>query len=186
MSTRSNTIISDKNTNEKEILYRHFDGYVSGAGVDLMSYVRKMLIDFKKKHVTADVVHVKDWILKNGDSYEDTNAINGDVEYIYEVIVDNGDIQVKAFTTKMFASSRNEAVKDEDVTAELIDEWKIYCEENGIDDDSAKSSDACVSLSLREKVGGIVATLWQTRFRDMIVDAVIDAATILNDDIKNQ
>lgn len=34
MSTRSNTVIEDLATGEKAYLYRHFDGYLSGAGVE--------------------------------------------------------------------------------------------------------------------------------------------------------
>lgn len=42
MSTRSNTVIEDLATGEKAYLYRHFDGYLSGAGIEQTGYVNLM------------------------------------------------------------------------------------------------------------------------------------------------
>ncbi len=177
MSTRSNTVIIDAKTGDKDILYRHFDGYLSGAGVELLNYIRLMKLDFMKKGIIADSVHVKDWILKKGDEYEDAGYISGDVEYIYEVTVDAGKISVKAFTTKMFAGKNNEAIKAEDVTSELMDEWASWCEENGVVDsleDLASVGADTEDTSIQARIENALDAVWKSEMRDAIVKRVLD------------
>ena len=97
MSTRSNTIIKDlKNPDSIVYLYRHFDGYLDGAGFDILNYVNIII----NKNVKLDAVSVGEWIVNNGAGYEYTTDIHGDIEYLYIVEL-NGDkpIYVRANET---------------------------------------------------------------------------------------
>ena len=118
MSTRSNTIVRDQITGEQIILYRHHDGYLSGAGFDLLEYVRKMTT----QKIPVNVKDVSDWILDNGDGYESTEGLHGDIEYLYTLEL-NGEVP-------MFVrvNEANGPVIEKDLTAQLEAE---YQKENG-------------------------------------------------------
>lgn len=124
MSTRSNTIIRDLSLGgEEEILYRHCDGYLSGAGLDQMKYLNKML----KQGTEITVQAVQAWYLKNGDGYETTDAIHEDIEYIY-VLELNGNMKkfnLRAYRYDMFADDGRGKIGQE-LTDELM---KLYDEE---------------------------------------------------------
>lgn len=145
MSTRSNVVAVDKKTGHEEVLYRHFDGYLSGAGVDLLKSVSKMREEAKRGKLALDAVNVKKWLLSHEDCYEDASKVSGDVEYIYEVIADGKSLAVRAFDTKMFAGPRDDAVRQNDITAELMEEWHEFCRSHALEDcfcsDSANADD---------------------------------------------
>lgn len=179
MSTRSNTVVIDEVTGDKKILYRHYDGYLSGAGVDLLNCLRMMKIDFLKKDVQLNAETVADYLLMKTDVYEDDGYISGDVEYIYEVTISNGKVDVKAFTTKMFAGDNDQAVKNADVTNELMVEWSVWCQEHGITDylSGSTSIDMGISNSMdtKDKVKKVLDDLWENELRDKVVEKVFCA-----------
>ena len=133
MSTRSNTVIKDMETGIEAYLYRHFDGYISGAGVEQAGYVN--LMQKEMQHPTIEAV--EDWYIKNGDGYEETSGIHGDVEYIY-VLELNGPkskFNLRAFETKLFATNGGKsAVKDKEVTDKLAEEVDRAMKAGELDD----------------------------------------------------
>lgn len=175
MSTRSNTVIKDLKTGEEEILYRHFDGYPSGAGFDQLRYLTKIEDESicKGKKITLDFV--KDWFLKNGDGYEETESIHGDVQYVYFVeITGNDDIplRLKAYTTRMFFENdgKSAALKN-DITDELLNEY-LESEDAESEDEEEDTNETNRDI-LREKVMLIADRLWKDTYRDHIVDDIM-------------
>ena len=133
MSTRSNTVIKDMETGTEAYLYRHFDGYISGAGVEQVGYVN--LMEKEMQHPTIDAV--EDWYIKNGEGYEETSGIHGDVEYIY-VLELNGPkskFSLRAFETKLYAANGGKsAAKDKEVTDKLVEEVDRAMKAGELDD----------------------------------------------------
>ncbi len=178
MSTRSNTVIKDLRTGEEECLYRHFDGYPSGAGFDQLRYLTKIEDESicRGKEITIDFV--KDWYLKNGEGYEETDSIHGDVEYVYFVEITGNDdvpLRLKAYTTKMYFENdgKSAALKD-DITDELLNEYleSEECDSEDEDDEEEDTNETNRD-KLREKITIIVDKTWKDSFRDEIVDAVL-------------
>lgn len=90
MSTRCNIIVKSKS--EEVILYHHHDGYPEGVGVALLNKVTPLLKDNRYYNDVEDIVNalIKD---KDDDEYEYTSALHGDIEYIYEIDVDQKTIK---------------------------------------------------------------------------------------------
>ena len=175
MSTRSNTVIKDLKTGEEEILYRHFDGYPSGAGFDQLGYLTKIEDESicRGKKITIDFV--KDWFLKNGEGYEETDSIHGDVEYVYFVEITGNDdvpLKLKAYTTRMYFDNdgKSAALKD-DITDELLNEY-LESEEADSDDEEEDTNETNRDI-LREKVMIIADRLWKDTYRNHIVDDIM-------------
>ena len=85
MSTRANITI--KNGESKIILYRHYDGYPTNTGIDILNRI-------KRSKTTSDLV--SDFLTATNWSgfenppkklYEITTEIHGDIEYDYEITV---------------------------------------------------------------------------------------------------
>lgn len=98
MSTRANIIISQTFGNSKKsktiyiILYSHYDGYPSGVGSDLKNKLLK-LARCKNNFGLNDV---KDYIQSGNDfTYEITDSIHGDIEYLYLINIDNKNKEFK-------------------------------------------------------------------------------------------
>lgn len=175
MSTRSNTVIKDLATGEEEFLYRHFDGYPSGAGFDQLRYITKIEDESICKRQKITIGFVKDWFLKNGDGYEETDSIHGDVEYVYFMeITGNEDnpLRLKAYTTNLFSENNKHGVTiDSDITNELINKYK-QLEQFKLEDSEVDTNESNRDI-LREKVAIIADRVWKESFRDAVVDAII-------------
>lgn len=91
----------------------------------------------KKAGIPLNVSAVKKWYLENGDGYEETDAIYGDVQYIYELEL-NGEkssFNLRAFTAKMpSARSRGLARKGKEVTGKLLEELESAFKIGALDD----------------------------------------------------
>lgn len=175
MSTRSNTVIKDLATGEEEFLYRHFDGYPSGAGFDQLRYITKIEYESNCKRQKITIGFVKDWFLKNGDGYEETDSIHGDVEYVYFVeITGNEDnpLRLRAYTTNLFSeNNKHGVIIDSDITNELINKYK-QLEQFKLEDSEVDTNESNRDI-LREKVAIIADRVWKESFRDVVVDAII-------------
>ena len=83
MSTRSNIII--KNGRTEILLYRHCDGYLTGAGQDLHDdlkssyFVSYSGVDFKNYNIAK----FTEKLLREDSSYRIDNQLGGDIEYLY-------------------------------------------------------------------------------------------------------
>lgn len=90
MSTRCNIIVKSKS--EEVILYHHHDGYPEGVGVELLMKVYPKLHDNHYYNDVEDIVNmlIKD---KDDDEFEYTSALHGDIEYVYEIDVDQKTIK---------------------------------------------------------------------------------------------
>lgn len=180
MSTRSNTVVRDLKTGEEVVLYRHFDGYLSGAGLEQLGYINLMEKDGTPKTVKA----VKDWYIKNGEGYEETGSVHGDVSYIYELELDGekSGFSLKAFTTKMFSKPGYAAAKDKDVTAELEEELESAMKSGELDkvpgfrpQDRARSESGCSSLDeeIYDAVADTVDQAWDGELREKFIANIV-------------
>lgn len=82
MSTRCNIkiiTITNDDISEK-YLYHHCDGYPAGVGTELTT---KIIPEFIKQNITNSNETLYDYIKNYDDSYEETNNIHGDIEYLY-------------------------------------------------------------------------------------------------------
>ena len=82
MGTRSNIIIKCGKTNI--VLYKHYDGYLEGAGKDLY----EALVTSKYSHFDEDrdqynIAKLISKLLINDHSYRIDDQIAGDIEYLY-------------------------------------------------------------------------------------------------------
>ena len=83
MSTRSNIIIKNGKTNI--LLYRHCDGYLTGAGQDLHDdlkssyFVSYSGVDNKNYNIAKFTGK----LLREDSSYRIDNQLGGDIEYLY-------------------------------------------------------------------------------------------------------
>ena len=83
MSTRSNIII--KNGRTEILLYRHCDGYLTGAGQDLHDdlkssyFVSYSGVDFKNYNIAK----FTEKLLREDSSYRIDDQLGGDIEYLY-------------------------------------------------------------------------------------------------------
>ena len=185
MSTRCNTLIHGRNTSDVVALYRHCDGYLSGAGVDAYKMMTDMFATniVIKNSLTAE--DVAQWFIKNGDGeYEKTTGIHADVEYIYDIYINSRDsdpkskpFEIRAFTTRM-SFGKGPATRDEDVTNQLADEWSKYlakrCKTTASDDGDASD--------IYAKIGEAVDRIWKDGLRDQMIDAVMDVIEVSKED----
>jgi hypothetical protein len=161
MSTRSNTVIKDLKSGEQVFLYRHHDGYPSGAGFDQLGYLSKIEDESvcRKRKITVDLV--KDWFIKNGDGYEETNSIHGDVAYVYFVEITGDEdvpLRLKAYNTKMsFENNGKGTTLNDDITDELLNEY-VESEEYDPEEDgmvrimrTCPSTDSTMKFGLEER-----------------------------------
>jgi hypothetical protein len=83
MSTRANITIN--NGDSKIILYRHYDGYPTNTGIDILNRIKrsKHISDLVSDFLTATM----DWMTSPKKLYEITSEIHGDIEYDYEIKV---------------------------------------------------------------------------------------------------
>lgn len=95
MSSRSNTIIEDLGAKTEVCLYRHCDGYLEGAGFDLLDFA--MEIDYSEMKYTSE--QLADKLIEFHSGYElSPSGLHNDIEFIYKVEMSNGFIvSVKAF-----------------------------------------------------------------------------------------
>ena len=83
MSTRSNIIIKNGKTNI--LLYRHCNGYLTGAGQDLHDdlkssyFVSYSGVDLKNYNIAK----FTEKLLREDSSYRIDNQLGGDIEYLY-------------------------------------------------------------------------------------------------------
>lgn len=91
MATRCNIIIKGKSCgkNVKTMLYRHWDGYPTCTGVELMELLNKQ---------TSDCIYFDGFInsmIKEGNTYEYSSTIHGDIEYLYTIDLTKRKIYVQ-------------------------------------------------------------------------------------------
>lgn len=91
MATRCNIIIKGKSCgkNVKTMLYRHWDGYPTCTGVELMDLLNKQ---------TSDCIYFDGFInsmIKEGNTYEYSSTIHGDIEYLYTIDLTKRKIYVQ-------------------------------------------------------------------------------------------
>jgi hypothetical protein len=79
MSTRSNIII--KNGRTEILLYRHCDGYLTGAGQDLHDDLSNS--DFDNVGQYFNIAKFTEKLLKQDTDYRIDNQLGGDIEYLY-------------------------------------------------------------------------------------------------------
>jgi hypothetical protein len=79
MSTRSNIII--KNGRTEILLYRHCDGYLTGAGQDLHDDLSNS--DFDNVGQYFNIAKFTEKLLSQNSSYRIDNQLGGDIEYLY-------------------------------------------------------------------------------------------------------
>ena len=86
MSTRSNIIIKNGKTNI--LLYRHCDGYLTGAGQDLLDDLSNS--DFEEKPYFDNIAEnfdiskfLKKLLNCENGSYRIDHQLGGDIEYLY-------------------------------------------------------------------------------------------------------
>ena len=120
MSTRANIIIKDEYS--KLIFYRHSDGYPECAGEDLKQFVD----GYTKDLMRTNAMQSAGWLILRGNkeyeagseptkegfsgwkvgAYEPTNAIHGDIEYLYTI-----DLAKRVLTCKNVYSKKIEFKK---------------------------------------------------------------------------
>jgi hypothetical protein len=116
MSTRANIVIKDKG--EKLYFYRHSDGYPSGTMPTLEIFSRWIKEGKIRKNISQgsgwlivlgaleyetvkipkrveDTEDPQDW--KVG-AYEPTTELHGDIQYLYTIDINTGDIDIKKVT----------------------------------------------------------------------------------------
>ena len=114
MSTRANIVLKDGN--EKLFFYRHSDGYPEGTMPTLEMFSNYI----KKGAIRNNISQAAGWLILIGageygggevvstvpdlendfhgwkvGAYEPTTGIHGDIEYLYTIDVDTGDIKVE-------------------------------------------------------------------------------------------
>jgi hypothetical protein len=175
--TRSNTLIHDGKTSTIITLYRHCDGYLSGAGVDAYKMMKELMATNAAIRGSLTAEDVAQWFIRNGDGeYEETSGIHGDVEYIYDVYInfkyshtDGIPFKIRAFTTKMHLG-KGPATRDEDVTDKLDKE----IEQSLGQKPSSGTDDERDIAAVYEKIGEAVDKIWKGSLRDQMIDAVMD------------
>ena len=80
MSTRSNIIIKNGKTNI--LLYRHWDGYLEGAGQDLHDDLISSNFAIEDKE-NFNISKFLNKLLEDGSSYRIDDQLGGDIEYLY-------------------------------------------------------------------------------------------------------
>ena len=80
MSTRSNIIIKNGKTNI--LLYRHWDGYLEGAGQDLHDDLISSNFDIEDKE-NFNISKFLNKLLEDGSSYRIDDQLGGDIEFLY-------------------------------------------------------------------------------------------------------
>lgn len=91
MATRCNIIIKGKSCgkNVKVIIYRHWDGYPSCTGKELQDLLNKQ---------SADYIYFDGFVnsmIKEGNTYEYSSTIHGDIEYLYTIDLTKRKIYVQ-------------------------------------------------------------------------------------------
>lgn len=80
MSTRSNIIIKNGKTNI--LLYRHWDGYLEGAGQDLHDDLISSNFATEDKE-NFNISKFLNKLLEDGSSYRIDDQLGGDIEFLY-------------------------------------------------------------------------------------------------------
>ena len=80
MSTRSNIIIKKAGQDSQRFVYHHCDGYFEGVGFEIRdNIIPKYIKKYKEFSVNDLFVELTDY----DSQYEKTDAIHGDIEYLY-------------------------------------------------------------------------------------------------------
>ena len=90
MSTRSNIIIKNGKTNI--LLYRHCDGYLTGAGQDLLDDLRSSYFvynDGYEDKINFDIAKFTKKLLNQDGDYRIDDQLGGDIEYLYTLDFEN-------------------------------------------------------------------------------------------------
>ena len=90
MSTRSNIIIKNGKTNI--LLYRHCDGYLTGAGQDLLDDLRSSYFvynDGYEDKINIDIAKFTKKLLNQDGDYRIDDQLGGDIEYLYTLDFEN-------------------------------------------------------------------------------------------------
>ena len=86
MSTRSNIII--KNGRTEILLYRHHDGYLTGAGQELYDDLSNS--DFDNVGQYFNIAKFTEKLLSQNSNYRIDNQLGGDIEYLYTFEFEDG------------------------------------------------------------------------------------------------
>ena len=90
MSTRSNIISKNGKTNI--LLYRHCDGYLTGAGQDLLDDLRSSYFvynDGYEDKINFDIAKFTKKLLNQDGDYRIDDQLGGDIEYLYTLDFEN-------------------------------------------------------------------------------------------------
>lgn len=80
MSTRSNIIIKKNGQDSQRFVYHHCDGYFEGVGFEIRNnIIPKYIKKYKEFSVNDLFVELTDY----DSQYQKTDAIHGDIEYLY-------------------------------------------------------------------------------------------------------
>ena len=88
MSTRCHTIVTK--SGKEAFIYRHHDGYPSGAGEDLKDFIKENKKNLKDWSVNDFGAELQNY----GCGYEFENiGVHGDEDYVYFVDLDNNILE---------------------------------------------------------------------------------------------
>lgn len=108
MSTRANIIISDDVA--CVYFYRHADGYPEETMKSLKDFVK----GYSSGQLRRNVIQSSGWLVLHGHdeykgdcqawkvgAYEPTTEIHGDIEFLYEIDLANGELRAKTAQGKL-------------------------------------------------------------------------------------
>lgn len=91
----------------------------------------------KKEIPEPTVSKVQAWYLKNGEGYEETSRVHGDVEFIYVLELNRPEAKycLRAYDTEMFATAGgSSAAKGKELTGKLHEEVDRAMKAGELDD----------------------------------------------------
>lgn len=138
MSTRANVVI--KQGEHAATLYHHHDGYPSGVGADLCSYINEILEREDADEIMKSPKSLAKYLEGiDDDEYEIEYSLSGDIEFLYIVNLDKREIA--CFSTDIWDYEGDDLIDDEKEISGV--KKKIFtvqfgCEEDIAEFDSAK------------------------------------------------
>lgn len=123
MSTRANIIIKERVNGKFQnevILYSHYDGYPEGVGEDLEDTIENFRYEMCEHNIAkliAIIMSSKDF------NYKYTDALHGDIEYLYEIIFDkeNKQFEYNIYKINDFPYDSNEYKNNVVIKSEVFE-----------------------------------------------------------------
>lgn len=110
MSTRANIVI--KQGENEATLYHHHDGYPSGVGAGLFSYINEILEREDSDEIMKSPKSLAKYLAGiDDDEYEIEHSLSGDIEFLYIVNLDKREIT--CFSTDIWDYEGDDLIDDE-------------------------------------------------------------------------